>query len=362
MLVRLKLPALLLAMVSYTAAQAAPLYKVNVLSGPAGADQLYVRDLNNAGQVVGWAKDYSYLWSAQGTTQFQKDFSAQAINNHGMVAGIMFNVPDNMGNYGNHAYTYFNQAYQRATGNTQGVINKGSSGSDINDSGTVVGGNYDGYAYVPARFEQRQIKEFRLGYGDASAINASGTIVGTYEFTRHEPMEFLYRAFIYENGALHDIPAGEHDSVFALGLNDANKVVGYIATENQQIAQSYIYANGQLDKLDVLGASYSQASDINNHDQVVGTYGEGFADQKPFLYDGGTPYDLNGLLRPGTGLTVTRVAGINDFGQIAGQGCDSKGNCYAVLLSAVPEPHTWGMLLAGLGLAGWMGRRKHPAA
>lgn len=352
MSIRLRWPALLLAMVSLSAAQAAPLYKVNILAGGGAA-----YDLNDAGQVVGRANGNSYLWSAQGATQLQKDFSPRAINNHGVIAGTMYIPSEVDGSF--HAYTYFNQVYQRATGNTPGVFNRGSYAFDINDSGVVVGDNFDGYAYVPARFQQLQIKEFPLGYGYASAINASGTIVGTFEFD--EPGWLRRHSFIYVNGTVQDIPVEGFDSVYAQGLNDANKVVGHIESSSGNSAYAYIYANGHLDKLDVLGASYSQATRINNRDQVVGSYGQDYADQKPFLYDGGTSYDLNTLLVPGSGLTVTRVAAINNVGQIAGQGCDSRGKCYAVLLSAVPEPQTWGMWLAGAGLIAWLTRRRNSA-
>ncbi|MTW00560.1 PEP-CTERM sorting domain-containing protein [Duganella ginsengisoli] len=272
----------------------------------------------------------------------------------------MFNLPGtHYDETSYHAYTYSSQGYQRVTPPTSHASNPHSYAEDINDSGTVVGANFDGYAYLPARFQQKQITEFPLGYGDASAINNSGTIVGTFEYD--EPGWFRHHSFIYLNGKVQDIPVQGIDSIYAEDLNDANKVVGRITAATGGGGYAYIYSEGQVQKLDVFGAFYSQASGINNRDQVVGTYGASYNDQKPFLYDGGTAYDLNALVRPGSGVTITGAAAINDVGQIAGQGCDKSGNCYALLLSAVPEPQTWGMLLAGLGLVGWMGRRRLPA-
>jgi hypothetical protein len=46
------------------------------------------------------------------------------------------------------------------------------------------------------------------------------------------------------------------------------------------------------------------------------------------------------------------VTDINDSGQIAGRACNGAGQCFAALLVPVPEPATWGMMLAGLAVVG----------
>jgi len=69
--------------------------------------------------------------------------------------------------------------------------------------------------------------------------------------------------------------------------------------------------------------------------------------------------DLNNLIDPNLGWTLTNAVGINDNGQICGYG-QYGGQQEAFLLTPVPEPSTLGLLgaaaLAALGYA-WRWRR-----
>jgi probable HAF family extracellular repeat protein len=66
--------------------------------------------------------------------------------------------------------------------------------------------------------------------------------------------------------------------------------------------------------------------------------------------------NLNDLIDPATGFTMTVARGINAAGQIVGQGTNAAGVTHAFLLTpiaaAVPEPATWGLMLVGFGLVG----------
>ena len=111
------------------------------------------------------------------------------------------------------------------------------------------------------------------------------------------------------------------------------------------------------------------------------------------FWDGSTLIDLNDLLDPTQiGWTIRLAYDINDAGQIVGQAINSSGQHRAVLLSIkqppvvtdpppvvdpppivvidpppiidlppiapVPEPETYAMILAGLGLLGLVARRR----
>ncbi len=78
------------------------------------------------------------------------------------------------------------------------------------------------------------------------------------------------------------------------------------------------------------------ATALNNSDQVVG-YEPG-SDQLAFLWskDDGL-LDLNGLIDPNLGITLTRANGINDMGQIIAYS-ESGFVRTAYLLTPVPEP------------------------
>ena len=66
--------------------------------------------------------------------------------------------------------------------------------------------------------------------------------------------------------------------------------------------------------------------------------------------------NLNSLIDPLSGWQIEDARDINDAGQIAAFGCNVS-TCHALLLTPVPEPQTWAMLVAGLGFVG-LRRRK----
>ena len=128
----------------------------------------------------------------------------------------------------------------------------------------------------------------------------------------------------------------------------------------------FIYTGGDMRHLGafdgelVLGA----ATAINNAGMVVGwaQYAEGEV-RDAFLYAGNGMSNLNRLVQGADGWTVVEAYDINDARQILGKACRGD-ECLSVrldLVSAVPEPGSYALLMAGLVLlAGWRttGRRE----
>jgi probable HAF family extracellular repeat protein len=109
----------------------------------------------------------------------------------------------------------------------------------------------------------------------------------------------------------------------------------------------------------------SSATDVNDAGAVVGTttVGNGSA-TVAFLYRDGKMTDLNTLLPPGSGWRLTSAAGINNRGQIVGEGINPAGETHGYLLTAdgvqpVPEPGSLTLLAVGaLGVLGYTWRRR----
>ena len=131
--------------------------------------------------------------------------------------------------------------------------------------------------------------------------------------------------------------------------------------------------------LGTLGGGLSSAVAINSLGWVVGesTTTDDVL-MHPYLYADGKLSDLNSLILPDIALTLERVVGINDAGQIIAYGTDANDYPHGFLLSPdgsstlpapIPEPTTlslFGLILAGasalrlaVGRMAGAGRRRH---
>lgn len=194
-----------------------------------------------------------------------------------------------------------------------------------------------------------------LPIGHASAINSAGQVAGSSNLGGGT----VFHAVLYDNGNVLDLGVLPTDSgaagSYARDLNDAGAVVGASLYGEGSLAHehSFIWQNGAMHAIGDMVASNS-ALGVNNHGDVVGTFvteGTGLDRIHSYLYQDGVQYDLAELLSGGGGWRVTNVVDVNDSGQIIGGACNAADQCYSVLLSPVPEPGTYAMLLAGLAVA-----------
>jgi probable HAF family extracellular repeat protein len=300
----------------------------------------YVRGLNESGKAVGsgYATDlvtnpYFYqfgdvaaiydhgtvtrpaMWSP--TTGYYNTAScANAINDAGQATG-----------YWRDAYPSYQMKAFIVNGNGADIQDLGHLGGfnassyDINNAGQAVGtSNTANGLWHAALFDirdgQRSVVDLDAiggsNGGTAYGINNQGQVVGGTTF----PGQTYHHAFLYANGTMTDLGnLGLSSSADA--INDQGQVVGWYSDASAQ--RPFLYANGRMTDLGTLGGCCGQAIDVNNNGQTVG-WAYTNTTSHAFIHANGAMQDLNNLLPANSGWVLHDARGINDKGQIVGQG------------------------------------------
>lgn len=335
--------------------------------------------INDSGQVVGNGNgmDRAFITGANGVGMSYLDTLgggrsfASDINNTGQVVGYSFTDTSDL-----HAFI---------TGpNGAGMSDLGTLGGDysiaygVNNFGQVVGvsstaGNAAYHAFItgPNGVGMTDLGTLSGDYSTAYSINDSGQVTGISSIS-DAPVQhaFITGANGIGMADLTTLNGGADNISIGRAINNLGQVVGFSGFYDDfigyQSAQAFITDAGGVN-ISGLGTSiHSRADAVNDIGQVVGGINS-YCDNcihSAFLYSEGTITDLS-LLAPvvAAGWSELSAVGINNRGQIIGWGHlegAPGGGSRAFLLSpivAVPEPATYAMLLAGLGLLGFMLRR-----
>ncbi len=275
----------------------------------------YAYDINDMGQVAGY-EHYSYsshtnavIWNngvpSALTTLSGRPSIANAINSVGQVLGN--------GLAGSTTGT----AVVWSAGAATIYLGANSSASDINDVGQVAG----------------RLNEAPTVWRSATPT-ALGTLDGGYAVTE--------------------------------AINNAGQVVGWSSTRNGSYHATLWTDTDAIDLGTLGGTSYAQG--INDEGIVVGESYDADGVLRAFLWDGKVMRDLNNLLDPvvaDTGWHLIDAYDINDSGQIVGRARNTTtGDVHSYLLTpdsfSVPEPDSYQLMLAGLGLLALRGKRRQP--
>jgi len=294
--------------------------------------------INDAGQVVGSASEadkhtYAFLY----TNGTMKDLgslypagtsgasSAHAINANGDVTGQA------AGPNGAHAFLYKNGVMQDLGALDFPNGYNTSTGTGVNSSDQVVGNSTADNKPISHAFLYNNGKMQDLGtpfggtQSQATGINGSGQIIGYSQAPDRQ------HGFVYANGTFTDLGqlASAQGDVEPLAINNVGQVVGTSA------AHAFLYSGGKMTDLGFLsGFNISRAEAVNSAGDVVGTSYGGLSYGRAFLYSSGTLQDLNDLVPPITGYTLTDARAINASGQIV---CDGVNTAAA----GTPVTHTF---------------------
>jgi probable HAF family extracellular repeat protein len=237
---------------------------------------------------------------------------ATAINDHGQIIG-----------FADHDADDAIQSFLFTTGQTQALGSLGGPLTEalgINNFGLVVGWTSLSTGAQRAFIFDGQMYDLQLGDNtEATGINDFCQIIGD----ETGPVVGTTSAFLLTRGRMHLLPGLGGFATWARAINDFGRVVGFSWIPDNSTYHAILYVDGRTKDLGTLSGSTgaSVANSINIEDEIVG-FSVPLETGLPtaFLHSGGHMVDLNTLLPTNSGWALQQANGINELGQIVGNG------------------------------------------
>ena len=362
-----------------------PRYTVTVLGTLGGTDNA-AYGINASGQVVGHSSypaspgytiSTAVIWQGTAPTPLVHSGSsystANAINASGQIVG---RLASSQSFPKQNAAEWPGSTFLGTLGGTY------SYGYDINDSGQAVGfaATYGDSSVHAVRWDGTTPTDLLTLGGvytansEGTGINASGQVVGTSQVAGSS----ANHAVVWNGTTPTDLGTLSGSNSYGSGINASGQVAGFsnYSGSNSSSFHAVRWDGTTPTDLGTLGGDYSEALAINDSGDVVGISNLATGNQfNAFLYTGGTMYDLDSLLVPGSGVTSLTIGqgaysfgngftsfggagdSINDLGQIV-----ANSNLGPVILTpiATPEPASAALLMGGGALLALRRRRVPP--
>lgn len=288
---------------------------LEALPMPAGVPEAMANALNNRGEIVGTSigdgfqgRGSGLLWR-NGTVGRLNDLpggttilGATGINASGEIVGTSAGGELGVNN------STFGTLIRGGMVIPLPSLSTGDWGfaTGINDASVIVGAAFNAVVWVDLVPVQLPYHAVGIGSG-AEAINSFGDVGGAIVLSQS-----YMQATIWQSGTpqLIGLPTGFLSSR-AMGINDSRQVVGYFRASTETF------------RLDPRPGD------------------------RAFLWENGSVHDLNTVIPAASGWTLMRAADVNDFGQIVGTGIAPNGEYHGFLLTPIPEPRTYMLMVAG---------------
>jgi probable HAF family extracellular repeat protein len=276
---------------------------------------------------------------------------AWAINDRGQVAGSSYKLPG-ASEADLRAFLYTN-----GTMEDLGTLGgRYSQGLGLNNRGDVTGGSWtrgddQHLPFIYSRGEMKALGSLGGDIAEGWGINNAGDVTGESRLAG----TLYHHAFLYADGEMRDLGTLGGISSRGMAVNSSRQVTGQSTLGNGHSQHAFLFSDGVMHDLGTLeGDSESFAFALNDRAHVVGwSQALGSFEQKAFLYRDGQMWDLLELVdSSGAGWHLSQARGINSRGQIAGFGV-REGQTRAFLLTPVPEPSTYALMLIGLAIFAW---------
>ncbi len=278
-----------------------------------------------------------------------------AINNQGMIVGAGDQpYPTGAGDRGLNWTANADGTYSLTINQYEGVTAGTPTGSsfgtgpyaaesyyfDINNSGQIAGRNiYDGDdhsrpIYLDTNGNKFDLPDIGGDTGTARGINNLGQIVGLVDGDGELNDINVNTTVLWEQDAtgqyiLKNLGTFGYDQSSGRDINDVGQIIGTVTsgTGTTAITQAFIYQDGEIALLGGFGGTTEAANGINQFGQVVGSAQNVGKQNRAFVWNDGTIFDLNNsvsnpaaLSVNGSAVTLTSATGINNFGDIVANG------------------------------------------
>jgi probable HAF family extracellular repeat protein len=345
------------------------------LLDPLGGNGSGAAAVNNAGVVVGTSTtsatgpSHATRWDSNGTATDLDPldtFSSQGlgINDAGVAVGNAIFSSNTQ-----HAAAWSSHGTATDLGALPPSVPQGppnnSNAYGINNAGIVAGtSTSSGFnsTYRPLTWNGTTATDLGgTDFSQATAINDAGVVAG-WSFVAGTTHATMWAT----TGTPIDLGAPGGLGSQAFGINGAGTVVGYIGGAGFSHATAWIAGGSVLD-LGTLGGTNSFAGGINEAGDIVGNSDTASSPVRhATLWRNGSAIDLNSFLSASevsAGWVLELASDINDHGEIVGTAFNTVSQSFRgfdLTIAPVPEPATFALMLGGLGIVGFVGRRQRP--